>query len=152
MIQQTAGTAAAIWQHQLGTPLPAKIFAHDGSTNEVQLRGSFNGQNTGEERSRFLKEVSRILSPAGKVMLHMLTGDMALSSPRGSLPGPASYVTYAPALAELLAELEQAEFEHVQITKYGSRPCFTHDGVELRETMLEAQKRVVDGNAETRVG
>src|SRR5262245_12236564 len=86
-----AGPAPAIWQHQLGTTLPAKIFAHDGSTKEVHLRGSFNAEHTVQQRRQFLREVARILAPGGIVSLHMLTGSKALSIAHGTLPGPASY-------------------------------------------------------------
>ncbi len=135
-----SSSAAAIWQHQLGTPLPAKIFALDGSTSEVHLRGSFNAAHEGATRRRFLAEVFRMLQPGGSVRLHILTGGAPLSLVKGTLPSPASYVTHVPALGELITDLAAAGFSDVQLTKYGSRPCFTHDGVELRETMIRAQK------------
>jgi catechol 2,3-dioxygenase-like lactoylglutathione lyase family enzyme len=135
-----AGPARAIWQHQLGTPLPAKIFAPDGSTAEVQLRGSFNAPQAEEERQMFLGEVFRILEPGGQVICHMLTGNQAITIAKGALPGPASYVTQVPALIELLGSLSAAGFEQPRMIKHGERPCFTHAGVEMRETMLAARK------------
>jgi len=135
-----SSSAPAIWQHQLGAQLPAKIFAIDDSTSEVHLRGSFNAAHQAEARRHFLGEVFRILQPGGSVSLHMLTGSRPLTVPPGTLPGPASVVTHAPGLGELLTDLAAAGFQGVQLTKYGSRPCFTHHGVELRETMVRAQK------------
>src|SRR5262245_2012583 len=121
-----SATSPAIWQHQLGTPLPPKIFALDDSTSEVHLRGSFNAAHQAEMRRQFFDEVFRILQPGGSVSLHMLTGNASLTFPLGTLPGPASYVTHAPALGELLTDLAVAGFKEVQLTKYGSQPCFTH--------------------------
>lgn len=91
-------------------------------------------------RRHLLCEVFGILQPGGSISLHMLTGNSSLTVPHGTLPGPASYVMHAPALGELLTDLAVAGFKDVQLTKVGLRPCFTHDGVELRETMIRAQK------------
>jgi hypothetical protein len=144
-VQQSVNPGApakAIWQHQIGTPLPTKIFALDDSTAEVHLRGSFNSVHNDSSRHVFMAEVFRILQGGGTVSLHMLTGSEAIAIPHGTLPGPASYVTHVPALDELLTELTAAGFEAAQLTKYGSRPCFTQDGIEMRETMLVARKPI----------
>ncbi|HEY2414954.1 MAG TPA: ArsI/CadI family heavy metal resistance metalloenzyme [Pirellulaceae bacterium] len=132
--------AKAIWQHQLGKSLPEKIVALDESTDEVQLRGSFNQPHTAESRRQFLSEVLRILRSGGSTSLHMLTGTQSLSLAHGTLPGPASYVTHVPTKDELVADLQTAGFSDVQVTKYGERPCFTHNSVEMRETMIVARK------------
>jgi catechol 2,3-dioxygenase-like lactoylglutathione lyase family enzyme len=132
--------AQSIWQHQLGSPLPLRIYAPDGSTSEARLRGSFNTPHTRQTRRQLLGEVFRILSPGGAVALHMLTGNKDLTTPPGTLPGPASVVTHVPSLEELLDDLLASGFEGIQLTKYGSRPCFTHSGTELRETMLTARR------------
>jgi catechol 2,3-dioxygenase-like lactoylglutathione lyase family enzyme len=132
--------APAIWQHTLGTPLPTKIFALDASTAEVQLRGSFNATHGSAIRGQFLAEVFRILASGGTVSLHMLTATSELTFPAGTLPDPASYVTQALPLDQLLDDLKAAGFESPQLTKYGARPCFAHDGVKLRETMLTVRK------------
>jgi hypothetical protein len=104
------------------------------------LRGSFNGDHEPTSRQQLLAEVFRILVPGGTVALHILTGNKSLTLSPGALPGPAAAVTHVPALEELLRELSQAGFEGAHLTKYGSRPCFTYAGVELRETMLAANK------------
>jgi hypothetical protein len=137
---RSAGPAGAIWQHQLGTPLPEKIFALDGSANEVHLRGSFNAPHTPAERQRFLGEVFRVLAPGGNVMCHILTGTRSLSLEKGTLPGAASYVTHVPGFDELMADLKGAGFQTPELTRHGAKPCFTHAGVEMRETMLVARK------------
>jgi catechol 2,3-dioxygenase-like lactoylglutathione lyase family enzyme len=137
---KTEGPAKAIWQHQLGKPLTDKIFAPDDSTDEVQLRGSFNQPHSVELRRQFLGEVFRILRSNGSASLHMLTGTQSLSLAPGSLPGPASYVTHVPTKDELVADLRAAGFGDVRVTKHGERPCFTHDSVEMRETMILARK------------
>ena len=80
------------------------------------------------------------MQPGGSISLHVLTGSSPRTVPHGTLPGPASYVTHAPALGELHTDLAVAGFKDVQLTKFGWRPCFTHEGVELRETMIQAQK------------
>jgi catechol 2,3-dioxygenase-like lactoylglutathione lyase family enzyme len=139
--QKTDEPAKAIWQHQLGKPLPEKIVALDDSTDEVQLRGSFNQPHTPESRRQFLGEVLRILRSGGGTSLHMLTGTQSLSLAHGALPGPASYVTHVPTKDELVADLQAAGFRDVQVTKYGERPCFTHNSVEMRETMIVANKK-----------
>jgi hypothetical protein len=138
---KTDEPAKAIWQHQLGKPLPEKIVALDDSTDEVHLRGSFNQPHDVESRRRFLGEVLRVLRSGGSASLHMLTGTQALSLARGTLPGPASYVTHVPSKDELVAALRVAGFSDVQVTKHGERPCFTHDSVEMRETMIVASKK-----------
>lgn len=132
--------AKAIWQHQLGAPLPAKIFAHDCSTAEAHLRGSFNVPHAAEARRQLLAEAFRILQPGGTVLLHMLTGERSQSLPFGTLPGPASYVTHIPARVELLQDLTAAGFEAAELTKLGAKPCFHLAGDELRETMIQAHK------------
>ncbi len=144
-----SGPAKAIWQHQLGTPLPNKIFAHDNSTAELHLRGSFNAVHTPEARRQTLAEVYRILGPGGTASLHMLTGSAERTLKFGSLPGPAAYVTFVPTLVDLLDDLLRAGFQSVQITKLGARPCFTHDGAQMRETMIAAQKPVAKANGES---
>ena len=130
----------AIWQHLLGAPLGPKIFALDGSTTQVNLRGSFNTPHTADERRTFLVEVLRILRPGGMVHLHMLTGSRDRELSKGTLPGPASYVTFVPALDQLLADLRDTGFDEIKLTKHGSEPCFVHDDIEMRETMIEASR------------
>jgi catechol 2,3-dioxygenase-like lactoylglutathione lyase family enzyme len=139
-LNEAASPAAAVWEHRLGTPLPAKIFAHDGCTSEARLRGSFNAPQTSDERRRFLGEVRRILAADGVASLHILTGSLAITMARGALPGPASYVTHAPTVEELLTDLKSAGFQQTEVTKLATKPCFTHEGVELRETMIAARK------------
>ena len=135
-----ASPSKAVWQHQLGTLLPGKIFCLDNSTAEVFLRGSFNVPHTPDSRQQFLSEVHRILQPGGTVSLHMLTGERSIELAKGTLPGPASYVTFVPTRQELLDALAEADFERLETTKHGATPCFAHDGIDMRETMLLARK------------
>jgi len=149
--QPPIAAAKAIWQHQLGTSLPEKILAHNASTDEVRLRGSFNAPHATEDRQRFLIEVFRVLAPGGTVLLHMLTGGKTLTMPPGTLPGPAAFVTHVPAIEELLNDLKTTGFEEAELTKYGSRPCFKHGATEVRETMIVARKPATedcDGTSE----
>jgi catechol 2,3-dioxygenase-like lactoylglutathione lyase family enzyme len=139
-LPSVAGPAKAVWQHLLGTPLPARIYAPDASTAVVHLRGSFNSPHTAEARRQFLAEVHRILEPGGTAHLHILTGERAVEMPRGTLPGPASYVTYVPDREELIADLAGTGFAGARLTKLPERPCFVHEGMELRETMIEVAK------------
>jgi hypothetical protein len=141
--QTSSGTAApanSVWQHQLGTPLPAKIFALDASTDEARLSGSFNAPHSPAARRGLIAEAFRILKAGGTITLHILTGTKSLALPFGTLPGPASYVTFVPTLAELEDDLAAAGFERAERARYGDKPCFTQDGVEMRETLLIARK------------
>src|SRR5262249_11262944 len=85
----------------------------------------------------------------GAVSLHMLTGSGERTLKFGALPGPASYVTFVPTLENLVDDLVDAGFQSVQITKLGARPCFTLEGVEMRETMIAAQKPAAEANGES---
>jgi catechol 2,3-dioxygenase-like lactoylglutathione lyase family enzyme len=136
----SSSLAKAMWQHQLGTPLPSRIFCLDGSTAEVRLRGSFNAPHSASARGDFLAEVKRILEPGGTVHLHLLTGEQPLAFAQGTLPGPAALVEYVPVLADVLASLSAAGFDKIEVTKLGAPACFTHAGVGMRETMIVGSK------------
>lgn len=46
---------------------------------------------------------------------------------------------HAPVEEELLRELAETGFCEITLTKFGPKPCFEVNGVELRETMIEAR-------------
>jgi len=127
------------WTHRLGTPFSIPGHFGAGSLDEVMLQGTFNGEGTASEVEAFLLQVSDQLKPGGRVSIHCLTADRHLDAVP-TLPGPASVVKAIPELESLVADLERTGFSAVRLTKYGSRACFTVEGVELRETMIEAIK------------
>jgi hypothetical protein len=49
-------------------------------------------------------------------------------------------VTFVPTLADLRDDLTAAGIEPAQVVKHGEKPCFTHEGIEMRETLLTARK------------
>jgi hypothetical protein len=120
--------------------LPAKIFALDRSIHEVLLRGSFNVPHSAEQRTNLLAEIARVLEAGGTLRLHMLTGQRAIDLGRGTLPGPAGYVTHVPSREQLLADLASAGFESIELENFDAGPCFTHEGVAMWETLMAAHK------------
>jgi catechol 2,3-dioxygenase-like lactoylglutathione lyase family enzyme len=141
--------APAVWSHRLGQPLPAKLFVNDGSVDEIHLQGTFNGQSTAEQRGTLLRECVRALKPSGTVLLHQLTSDRAISPEQLQLPGAAAVVEQVLPIETILEELKAAGFNDVVFRKYGQRPCFVRDHIEMRETMLLARKGspVIGGEA-----
>lgn len=133
-----AEKAAAQWAHRLGQPWPTKIFVHDGSVDEVQLQGTFNAADA-PDMTAALTEVHRALRPGGRLAMHVLTAHRPL--PAGmqlALPGPAAVVQRVPTLGQLTSALEASGFCRITFEKLGETPCFTIDGIEMRETKLSA--------------
>jgi hypothetical protein len=64
------------------------------------------------------------------------------------LPGPAVVVDEVPVDAELLGWVTEAGFGDVRLLKFGSAPSFTVQGVELRETIVEAIKPPSEADTE----
>ena len=81
------------------------------------------------------------LRPGGKLTVHGLAADRALTGPPPSLPGPAAAVGHVPTQAEVLAAVEAAGFQNITLTKFSPAPVFQHGGVPLRELMIEATRR-----------
>lgn len=127
------------WSHRLGNSLAVPDEIAPESLDEVALQGSFNAEGTLPLLASFLKEAADRLKAGGRLSIHCLTADRHIEEVP-PLPGPASVVKSVPCLDSLLSHLEEAGFEAILLTKYGSRACFTAGEVEMRETMLEAFK------------
>ena len=130
---------SAVWEHRLIDPVPSSIPLADGSVDEVRLRGTLNLPLPEETRRRLAAEVRRVLRPGGRVFVHVLTADRPLSA-APALPGPAAAVQHVPVESEPVRLLESAGFEGVRLMQLDAKPCFVRDGVEMRETRLEAWK------------
>lgn len=127
----------AAWEHRMNEPVPARVDHADGSLDEVRLRGAFNLPLSDDERGRLLAEARRVLRPGGRLFVHVLTAERALSGDP-ALPGPASAVKHVPVTADVVAAVEAAGFEAARLLKFDAKPCFVREGVGLRETQLEA--------------
>jgi catechol 2,3-dioxygenase-like lactoylglutathione lyase family enzyme len=125
------------WEHRLGSPFPARLSFADCALREVRLRGTFNMR--GLETASVLSEAHRVLDAGGQLLVHCLTSDSPATDDL-SLPGPAAIVENVPVDRELVAALESAGFEAIELTKFGASPCFRVNGTEMRETMLRAVK------------
>ena len=72
-------------------------------------------------------------------MIHALTTNRRLDA-APPLNGLAAVVSHLPYDRELMVEVEAAGFVGVQLVKFGDRPCFHFQGIEMRETELLAWK------------
>ncbi len=90
MTSSTFPDDAVVWEHRLGTPIPVRIDACDGTIDEVRLRGSFNLPTSPEDRERLITEAARVLKPGGRLLLRMLTGEKEHISPELSGPEQSS--------------------------------------------------------------
>jgi catechol 2,3-dioxygenase-like lactoylglutathione lyase family enzyme len=127
------------WSHLLTEALPERIDHADGTVDEVQLQGTFNMLPDESRLARFLAEVHRVLRPGGRVFTHGLVADRPLTSPP-ALPGPAALVRHVPSISVAAQAFAEAGFSGVQYLKVGKSPCFTVDGVEMRELQVSATK------------
>jgi catechol 2,3-dioxygenase-like lactoylglutathione lyase family enzyme len=128
--------APSIWVHRLGDGIPERLMIESGSVDEVLLQGSFNLPLEHERRRHLLAEVRRILQPEGRVVMHGLTADRSAADLRGRLSGPAAVVEFVPATSDVVAELAAAGFSGLYFSKLSEFPCFTVDGLGLRETQI----------------
>ncbi len=128
------------WEHRLGQAFPQPLPFGDASLHEIRLRGTFNVPCQPGECRAMLAESLRVLTPGGRVVFHHLTSERPL--PEGSLPlpGPAAVVEHVPIDRQLLASLEEAGFGDIRLVKFGGTPSFTVQGVQLRETIVQAVK------------
>jgi catechol 2,3-dioxygenase-like lactoylglutathione lyase family enzyme len=135
--EQMIGSAA--WEHRLGEPVPAEPPHAPGSLDEVRLRGSLNVPLDADTQKRLVRDAARMLRPGGRLFVHVLVANRPLAdAPR--LPGPAAAVQHVPLNDEPLQLLQAAGFERLNRLKFGAKPCFLQDGVELRELLLEGWK------------
>jgi catechol 2,3-dioxygenase-like lactoylglutathione lyase family enzyme len=139
------------WEHRLGSSFPHPLPFAERSLNEVRLRGTFNVPHDPALRRAMLAECLRVLKPGGRVVLHHLTAERSLPEGCLPLPGPASVVESVPVDTEMLAWLEEGGFCDVRLIKFGSAPSFSVDGVQLRETILQAQRMPDPGDADVLV-
>ena len=136
MTSSTLPDEGAIFEHRLGSPVPIHIDACDASQDEVRLRGSFNVPLAENEQQLLLEEAKRVLKPRGRLFVRILAGDQTHPSP--NLPGPAAPVRYVPAKDDIMALISKAGLTGIRLLKYDDKPCFTVDGVAMRETHIEA--------------
>jgi catechol 2,3-dioxygenase-like lactoylglutathione lyase family enzyme len=130
------GATKPIWEHRLGDPLPARIPLADAAVAEVHLRGTFNAAAPEVEKESLVSEARRILRPGGRLFVHVLVGDRAVAAPQ--LGGPAAVVQFVPHRDGPPAVVERAGFRDIALLKFDAHPCFTADGVAMREMQLEA--------------
>jgi catechol 2,3-dioxygenase-like lactoylglutathione lyase family enzyme len=134
----------ATWQHRLSEDFPATL-PQAGQLDEALLQGSWNARrHLGQWRVQ-LQQIAQALKPGGKLVLHLLTADQPLENLQ-PLPGPAGAVQVVPQLDEVLAALAATGFVDAQLVTYSGSPCFTQQGVELRETRIEAFTRPAAGS------
>lgn len=139
MMSSTLPDNALTWEHRLGTPVPVRIDVCDQSQDEVRLRGSFNMPMPANERLLFLDEIKRVLKPNGRLFVRILTGEKEHTSPR--LPGPGAVVQYVPAKDDIMALIAKAGLSGIRLLKYDDPPCLVADGIEMRETHIEAFRK-----------
>jgi len=128
-----------VWEHRLGSPIPARIPLQDASADEVMLRGSFNVDAPAGAFTQLVTDAKRVLRPGGRLVAHGLIADSTLDS-RPSLPGPAAAVERVPLLGEPLRALQAAGFTAIHLEKFGASCCLRQGDVGMRELLLVASK------------
>lgn len=132
-----AVAARAPWTHRLGAPVPERIAAADGSLDEVAFEGTLNAHASRGRESELIVEAARVLRAGGKLSLRGVAADRPLEGPP-QLPGPAAVVEFVPTFSDVLAAVEAAGFEGVELVRFGEDYCLTHRGAELREFKIVA--------------
>lgn len=133
-------TTGSVWRHRLGSSLPDRLPVLDATVDHAVLQGTFNDRLDESRTTRLLSELHRVLKPAGKLHLHLLTASGELGDRELRLPGPAAAVRQVPRDESFLARLCAAGFANVRYVYRATSPCFTIDGIELRETRLELDR------------
>jgi catechol 2,3-dioxygenase-like lactoylglutathione lyase family enzyme len=139
----------AVWEHRLTEGVPQRIPHDDGSLDEVRLEGTFNAGHETSALAPLLAECLRVLRPGGRLAVHALTGDRPFPG-TPSLPGLASLVRRVPTWDELACAVARAGFASPFFEKLGDIHCFRVNGVELRETRLNAWRPAEEGSAGSR--
>jgi SAM-dependent methyltransferase len=138
-----------VWEHRLTEAVPGRIPLDDGSADEVRLEGTFNADHDVASLAPLLGECQRVLRPGGRLVVHALSGDRPFAG-TPSLPGLASLVRRVPTWGELAAALARAGFAGAFFEKLGDIHCFRVNGVELRETRLNAWRPTEADSGATR--
>jgi catechol 2,3-dioxygenase-like lactoylglutathione lyase family enzyme len=138
------------WEHRFGDAIPGSIDAGDDSLDVVQLQGTFNRPVSADERSRFLLEIQRKLRPGGELHIRNLVSDRPLPPGPPNLPGPAAVVEAVPTEQELMAAVEAAGFDSVEMIHFDGNPCFTKGDASMRQLRLTA-RRSQNGGGKTDV-
>jgi catechol 2,3-dioxygenase-like lactoylglutathione lyase family enzyme len=128
------------WEHRLGQPFPAAIPLADGIADRILLRGTFNTPLSADEQKRIMAEARRALRRGGRVIIHGLGADASLNGQTTDLPGPAAAVKSVPAQSELLELIRSAGFSSVRLAKLSSTAVMRHNGIGLREVLIEGIK------------
>ncbi len=139
MTSSTLPDEGPIWEHRLGTPTPVRIDACDESQNEVRLRGSFNVPLAENEQLLLLQEARRVLRHDGRLLVRILSGDRPHAAPH--LPGKGAPIRFVPAKDDIVGLISKAGLSGIRLLKYDDPPCFIADGVEMRETHIEAFRK-----------
>lgn len=126
------------YEHFVTNPFPGSIPHADGALEEVRLVGTLNANLTDEQMRYMVQESKRVLKPGGRLVVHGLFGDKPFPGKQPELPGLAAMVSRVPEMARPAAEVLDAGFVGLQITRFSDKPWFTIDGVELREVKLLA--------------
>jgi catechol 2,3-dioxygenase-like lactoylglutathione lyase family enzyme len=134
-----ANADPVVWEHRLGTPIPARIPLQDASADEIMLRGSFNVDAPADAFALLVIDASRVLRPGGRLVAHGLIADGALDS-RPNLPGPAAAVERVPLLGEPLRAFQAAGFIGIHLEKFGASCCLRQGDVGMRELLLVATR------------
>jgi catechol 2,3-dioxygenase-like lactoylglutathione lyase family enzyme len=139
ILRLSCETSDSVWEHRLGESFPDPLPQPDGAVNEVMLQGTLNAALPAEEE-RILREVYRVLSPGGRVALHLLVGDKPFPNGKPSLPGPAACVQKLPVDTDVWQLLDRVGFVGLTLTKFDADPWFQQFGVAMRELRIIAWK------------
>jgi catechol 2,3-dioxygenase-like lactoylglutathione lyase family enzyme len=136
---QAEQSTGVIWEHRLPTELPTSIPHADGTIDEVQLVGTFNGGFPPEQLNALLAEAIRVLRPGGKVQVQGMVSDIPYPG-TPALPGLASRIKSVPLESGPVDVLRDARFVNVYYEQLGDIKCIKVDGVQLRKFRLGGTK------------
>jgi catechol 2,3-dioxygenase-like lactoylglutathione lyase family enzyme len=131
--------ALAVWEHRMREPLPERAPFGDASLDEVRLRGTFNLAIDRARQEQVIAEARRVLKPGGRIYFHVLTAERPFAG-HPDLPGPSSVVEHVPVDSDVVQLAEAAGFERVRLLQLDAKPCYTRQGIDMRETQIEAWK------------